>query len=84
MSNTRNGFRLSLIALSASLLLSAPAQGQSLSPGATTFEKRCYSCHNVGGGDKKGPGLKGVTIRRPKGWLREFVKSPARSPRAIR
>jgi mono/diheme cytochrome c family protein len=57
--------------------MSAPAQGQSPSPGATTFEKRCYSCHNVGGGDKKGPDLKGVTIRRSKGWLREFVKSPA-------
>lgn len=43
---------------------------------AADFEKGCYSCHNVGGGDKKGPDLKGVTDRRTKEWLREYIATP--------
>ncbi|MBI4468279.1 MAG: c-type cytochrome [Acidobacteria bacterium] len=47
------------------------------SAAATIFEKKCYSCHNIGGGDKKGPDLKGLTARRPMNWIREFVKTPS-------
>jgi mono/diheme cytochrome c family protein len=47
------------------------------SPAATLFEKSCYSCHNIGGGDKKGPDLKGVSSRRTREWLRQYIPAPA-------
>ncbi len=50
----------------------APAQNAS----AQLFEKKCYSCHNIGAGDKRGPDLKGVTQRRTREWIHTFVKSP--------
>ncbi|MEW6126483.1 MAG: c-type cytochrome [Acidobacteriota bacterium] len=53
------------------------ATAQTPPAGAMDFEKRCYSCHNINGGDKKGPDLKGVTERRSKEWLREFIQAPA-------
>ena len=59
------------------LFAAGAVQAQQGSPAASTFEKRCYSCHNIGGGDKKGPDLKGVTTQQSKEWLREFVKTPA-------
>ncbi|MFQ5810515.1 MAG: c-type cytochrome [Armatimonadota bacterium] len=43
---------------------------------ATLFEKLCYSCHNIGGGDKTGPDLMGVTENRERDWLRQFIPSP--------
>lgn len=46
-------------------------------PGATTFEKGCYSCHSIGGGDKQGPDLKGLTTRRSHDWIRRFIASPS-------
>ncbi|MEW6208775.1 MAG: c-type cytochrome [Acidobacteriota bacterium] len=57
----------------AALLLSSSAVAQQ---GAQLFEKSCYSCHNIGGGDKKGPDLKGVLTRQSKDWLREFISTP--------
>ena len=53
------------------------AQAQQASPAANLFEKSCYSCHNIGGGDKKGPDLKGVTARRTREWLHQYITSPA-------
>jgi mono/diheme cytochrome c family protein len=50
---------------------------QSGSQGSALFEKSCYSCHNIGSGDKKGPDLKGVTTRRSKDWLHEYIGTPA-------
>ncbi|MEZ5344227.1 MAG: c-type cytochrome [Pyrinomonadaceae bacterium] len=44
--------------------------------GAKVFETKCYSCHSIGGGDKQGPDLKGVTERRTKDWIHEFTRSP--------
>jgi mono/diheme cytochrome c family protein len=41
------------------------------------FEKSCYSCHNIGSGDKKGPDLKGATTRRTREWLHEYIETPA-------
>lgn len=57
--------------------VSEQAKAQTPPPGAMAFEKSCYSCHNINGGDKKGPDLKGVTERRSKEWLREFIQTPA-------
>lgn len=60
------------------LLLPCAALAQSPPPpGAALFEQRCYSCHNIGDGNKIGPDLKGVTERRTKDWLRRFIPAPA-------
>jgi mono/diheme cytochrome c family protein len=65
-------------ALLAPVMLSAAAtHAQSVQEGQTLFGARCYSCHNVGSGDKQGPDLKGVTARRTRDWLHEFVNGPA-------
>ncbi|HXG94661.1 MAG TPA: c-type cytochrome [Blastocatellia bacterium] len=82
MSKIEMRFTIKLIALAAMLATCAWAtqaqqQAQQPSPGAVIFEKSCYSCHNIGSGDKKGPDLKGVTARRTRDWLHEFIKSPA-------
>lgn len=54
-----------------------PTYAQSTAEGQALFGTRCYSCHNVGSGDKQGPDLKGVTVRRTKEWLYEFINTPA-------
>jgi mono/diheme cytochrome c family protein len=56
------------------LLFAGAASAQSA--GAQLFEKSCYSCHNIGSGDKKGPDLKGALTRQSREWLREFIQSP--------
>jgi cytochrome c2 len=65
----------------ASLVMAPAARAQGAAPapkpGATTFEKSCYSCHSIGGGDKQGPDLKGVTARRTREWIKKFIPSPA-------
>lgn len=54
--------------------LNTAASGQDA--GQKIFESKCFSCHNIGGGDKQGPDLKGVTDRRSDEWLKEFIKTP--------
>jgi mono/diheme cytochrome c family protein len=53
------------------------ANAQTIQEGQALFGGKCYSCHNIGSGDKTGPDLKGVTGRRTKEWLHEFVNGPA-------
>jgi mono/diheme cytochrome c family protein len=40
------------------------------------FRKSCMSCHTIGGGDKTGPDLKGVTTRRTREWASAFIQAP--------
>lgn len=40
------------------------------------FESKCLACHSIGGGDKLGPDLAGVTKRRSDEWLSRFLKNP--------
>ena len=42
---------------------------------AAVFSTRCSSCHTYGKGDRIGPDLKGVTARRSRSWLIEWVQS---------
>lgn len=42
---------------------------------AQTFDKKCSSCHSIGGGVIKGPDLKGVSDRRSEEWLIKFIQS---------
>lgn len=41
-----------------------------------TFQSRCASCHTIGGGDRIGPDLAGVTARRDRHWLKRYLKEP--------
>jgi mono/diheme cytochrome c family protein len=50
----------------------APAAGGA----AAMYEKQCYSCHNIGGADKKGPDLMDLLKKRDRTWLHRFITSP--------
>jgi protein SCO1 len=45
-------------------------------PGQALFIKACSSCHTIGQGDFVGPDLKGVTARRDRSWLSQFLQAP--------
>lgn len=44
--------------------------------GSSLFEQKCAACHTIGGGDRVGPDLQGVTARRPEEWMRRFIMDP--------
>ena len=44
--------------------------------GKLAFESKCLACHSIGGGDKMGPDLYGVTKRYDDAWLTRWLKSP--------
>jgi cytochrome oxidase Cu insertion factor (SCO1/SenC/PrrC family)/cytochrome c2 len=44
--------------------------------GEILFKKACAACHTIGGGDKVGPDLRGVTERHDAAWLKAFISNP--------
>lgn len=40
---------------------------------AATFDQQCAVCHTIGGGEKRGPDLLGVTLRRRDAWLQGYI-----------
>lgn len=42
----------------------------------TEFTKNCATCHLIGGGDKIGPDLAGVTERRTEKWVVKYMSYP--------
>ena len=44
--------------------------------GQFLFNNGCSSCHTIGGGDRIGPDLAGVTQRRERQWLERFILVP--------
>jgi mono/diheme cytochrome c family protein len=78
--NTQMPWRDTL--LLAALLVTCPsrADGAPAAPAeshaAKLYEKACYSCHNIGGGDKKGPDLKDLLKRRDRKWATQFILTP--------
>lgn len=50
--------------------------GSAGQPGQALFVKACASCHTIGKGDLVGPDLQGVTSRRDRAWLSEFMRRP--------
>lgn len=42
----------------------------------TYFQKTCTTCHTIGGGDKIGPDLAGLSKRRKVDWIVKFVNYP--------
>src|SRR4051812_17260754 len=55
--------------------LAGPARGSGPAEAKKIFTQRCTACHTFGKGIKVGPDLKGLTQRRPMGWLLKFVRS---------
>ena len=70
----KNSLKLSSMISVLLLLFTSFVFGQDA--GKKVFETKCFSCHSIGGGNKQGPDLKGVTEKRTREWLKEFTKSP--------
>ena len=43
---------------------------------AKEFQMKCAICHKIGGGKLVGPDLKGVTKKRKKDWIINFIMKP--------
>lgn len=41
------------------------------------FTTNCTTCHSIGGGDKIGPDLAGLTERRTEKWLIKYIQYPS-------
>ena len=44
--------------------------------GKQIFQEKCVACHTVGGGPLVGPDLNGVTAKRPREWLAQWIAAP--------
>jgi cytochrome c2 len=74
---------LSIVALAtiagiwAALPTVANAAGTDAAAGKQLFQQKgCVACHTVGKGVLVGPDLKGVTARRPRDWLEQWIAAP--------
>lgn len=47
-------------------------------PGEALYLKACSFCHTIGRGDRFGPDLQGVTLRREHDWLVRFMRAPGK------
>lgn len=75
--------RLSIVALAtiagmcAALPGAANAAGADAETGKQLFEQKgCPACHTIGKGALVGPDLAGVTTRRPREWLEQWIAAP--------
>lgn len=62
-------------AFAAGLAFSALAQPP-VDEGKQVFEQKCVGCHTIGQGDRVGPDLKGVSQRRDRDWLIQWIQAP--------
>jgi mono/diheme cytochrome c family protein len=70
---------LSVVALATitGIWAALPAVAQTdVAAGQQLFQEKCVACHTVGQGDRLGPDLKGVTERRPREWLEQWILAP--------
>jgi cytochrome c2 len=66
-----------IVAIWAALPAVANAAGTDAEAGKQLFqEKTCAACHTVGKGALVGPDLQGVTTRRPREWLEQWIAAP--------
>jgi mono/diheme cytochrome c family protein len=54
----------------------ANAAGTDADAGQQIFQKTCVACHTIGKGPLVGPDLKGVTEKRPREWLEQWIAAP--------
>lgn len=78
-----NSFILLAMLLVASVAVAAQPTGVQLTnlaeKGESLFRQDCASCHTIGGGDRvTGPELAGVTERRERQWLIDFITNPGK------
>ena len=70
----------SIVTLAAIAGICAPAAanaaGSDADAGKQIFQEKCTPCHTVGNGPLVGPDLKGVTARRPRDWLEQWIAAP--------
>ncbi|MGD2156063.1 MAG: cytochrome c [Anaerolineales bacterium] len=66
----------SFISLTTVYIVKAAPIGQSNEQGKAIFEQRCIACHTIGDGPLVGPDLLGVTTRRERDWLVQFIGAP--------
>ena len=45
-------------------------------PGQILFERTCFACHTIGGGNLVGPDLENVHQRRERDWLVRWIEDP--------
>jgi nitrite reductase (NO-forming) len=45
--------------------------------GKVAFESKCALCHTIGGGNKVGPDLRGVTKLLGNAWIERWLRDPA-------
>jgi len=66
-----------IAAIWAALPAVANAAGADAEAGKQLFqEKTCVACHSIGKGALVGPDLQGVTARRPREWLEQWMAAP--------
>jgi protein SCO1/2 len=53
-----------------------------VSDGERLFATRCSTCHTIGGGDGLGPDLMGITDRRSRAWVADWIRQPDRMAKA--
>jgi protein SCO1/2 len=56
----------------------AEAKPIEMGAGEYLFANRCSACHSIGGGEKIGPDLLGITARREGAWLASYIRAPDR------
>ncbi len=69
-----------LLALSISLTVlgatAGPSSAMAQASGQELFQQKCAVCHAIGSERLIGPGLVGVTTRRDRAWLKQFIMQP--------
>ncbi len=69
-----------LLVLSISLTVvgatAGPSSAMAQASGQELFQQKCAACHNTGSERLIGPGLAGVTTRRDRAWLKQFIMQP--------
>lgn len=61
---------------------SASSLTDAFEKGRALFKASCSICHTIGGGDKTGRDLKGITSRREKDWLFNIIADPEKMLKA--
>jgi len=77
----RRGFfvlSLALLLIMTVQLVQARSMAQSVPEGQALFQEKCTGCHTIGQGDKVGPDLAGVVVRRDRAWLVRWLSAPDR------
>lgn len=54
----------------------AEARPLDFDAGQYVFQSRCTACHSIGKGDRIGPDLRDVSVRRERTWLVRYIRVP--------